>query len=357
MRMKEYCLEPMPLPSQQRAAKVSGAGRVELYRLLADESRLRILALCAEEELSVGELGALLSESQPQISRKVAPLRQAGLLQARRDGTRTWLRLVSTRAKDPVIGDALGEGRRRCQDDGSLARLPGLVAAREEQGRALFETAATKPLPPSEVFPPTHLAHLAGLWPLLPGRSLAVDVGTGEGVLLDVLVPLYERVIAVDRSQARLARCAARIAEHGYAHVSLYPGSYEEAELLQRVDSAGGADLVYAARTLHHASRPAQAVECFARLLRRGGHLVLLEYLPHFDESLRSVQGDVWLGFSAEELRSFATGAGLEVIGEGTIPAALHRQGPDAHLGWHTLVARKPLSTLNPGAGHNGSTN
>ena len=66
--------------------------RADLFRLLGDEDRLRLLALCAEDELTVGELAQLLGESQPQITKKTQPLREAGLLAARRDGTRTLLK-------------------------------------------------------------------------------------------------------------------------------------------------------------------------------------------------------------------------------------------------------------------------
>jgi hypothetical protein len=98
---------------------------------------------------------------------------------------------------------------------------------------------------------------------------------------------------------------------------------------------------VEAARTLHHASRPAAAVTAFARLLRKGGHLAVLDYLPHDDESLRE-QGDVWLGIEPKELSALMQAAGLEVVGSIDIPQAFHREGPDAHLHWHAVVARKP---------------
>ncbi len=326
-----------------RAQPRSRLSRVELFRLLSDPDRLRVLALCAEEELSVGELATLLEDSQPQMSRKVAPLREAGLLRARKDGTRTWLS-AALDAGDVVQEEALEEARALCQQDGSLAKLPALVAAREEVSRAFFEQPSVVAQPAVSGLPTA--AHLAALSPLLPGRSLAVDVGTGEGLLLDVLAPLYGRVIAVDRSQAQLARCAARVAERGFHHVSLFPGSYDDVALVERVDSAGGADLVIAARALHHASRPAQAVQAFARLLRRGGHLVLLDYLPHEDDAMRE-QGDVWLGFTARELSAHCEAAGLQPVGEVAIPAAYHREGPDAHLPWHAVVSKKP-SSQNP---------
>jgi ArsR family transcriptional regulator len=332
--------------------------RVELYRLLSDAGRLQLLALCAEEELSVGELATLLNESQPQMSRRAQPLRQAGLLEARREGTRTLLRTVVPHDDNALLlEDAIEEGRRLCVADGSLARVPAMLAAREQEGRAFFEAgeapAAAAPLASSD----GTLAHLAALSLLLPGRSLAVDVGTGEGLLLDVLAPLYERVIAVDRSRAQLARCAQRVAERGFTHVSLFPGEYDDATLLERVAREGGADLVFAARTLHHASRPGHAVQAFARLLKPGGHLIVLDYLPHGDEAMRE-QGDVWLGFTAGELMRHFEGAGLELAAPGplSIPAAFHREGPDAHLGWHALVARRPLSSIRSSLTEVGST-
>src|SRR5450432_3874272 len=104
------------------AAKASKATpRSELFRLFAEEGRLQVLALCAESELSVGELSSLLRDSQPQLSRKVAALRQAQLLEARRDGTHTWVKLSPT--QDVVVTEAIAEGRRLCLKDGSLVRL------------------------------------------------------------------------------------------------------------------------------------------------------------------------------------------------------------------------------------------
>src|SRR5580698_8040775 len=79
IRMMEYI----------RFVQVNTSTRADLFRLLGDEDRLRLLALCAEEELTVGELAQLLDESQPQITKKSQPLRDAGLLGSRRDGTRT----------------------------------------------------------------------------------------------------------------------------------------------------------------------------------------------------------------------------------------------------------------------------
>jgi ArsR family transcriptional regulator len=318
------------------------AARAELFRLLGDEDRLRLLALCAEEELTVGELALLLGESQPQISKKTQPLREAGLLASRRDGTRTLLKAdvdvasgTSSRdrdARDPVLDAAIEEGRTLCTRDGSLARVPRIVAQREELSRRLFET------PPVNVEPPPRadaalLSWVPLLAPLLPGHALAVDIGTGEGALLPLLSPLYDRVIAVDRSPARLARCSERIASWGLPNIRLREGSVEDPELAEDVGQRGGADLVVMARMLVHASRPQDAIASAARLLRTGGHLAIIDYLPHDDESLRE-QGHVWLGFEAQKLRGWLDAAKLSSLSQAPFP--IHQ-----HLPLQLAVAQK----------------
>jgi ArsR family transcriptional regulator len=260
----------------------------------------------------------------------------------RREGTRTYLRTAPL--EDPVLAHALAEGRRLCEDNGSLGKLPAVVAAREETSHRFFDAAAEAPSAAPSEEASASLAHLGALAPLLPRRRLAVDVGCGEGLLLDVLAPLYERVLAVDRSPSQLARAARRVRERGLAQVRLVNGSFEDTELLRQVDELGGADLVYASRVLHHASRPPQAVAAFARLLARGGHLVLLDYRPHDDEAMRE-QGDVWLGFSEAELGRFLEGAGLELVSRARVPDAWHGGGPDDHLRWQALLARRPLGS------------
>lgn len=323
------------------ATKVRSAPpRSELFRLFAEEGRLQVLALCAEAELSVGELSSLLRDSQPQLSRKVAALKQAGLLETRKDGTRTWVKRVD--GDDTLVHEALAEGRRLCLKDGSLARLPKLIAAREERGLEVFAKAEAPAAAPSAT---DHLAHLSALSGVLPARGLAIDVGTGDGVNLDVLAPLYQRVIAVDRSRSQLARVLERVASRGFTNVSVFEGTYDDAGLQQRVDQAGGADLVFAGRTLHHASRPDAAVRALARLLKPQGHLVVLDYLPHSDDSMRESQGDVWMGFDPKTLSQHIADAGLLLQSQSEVPPVFHSSGPDAALDWHSYVAVKPSSS------------
>ena len=109
--------------------------------------------------------------------------------------------------------------------------------------------------------------------------------------------------------------------------------------------AAGGADVVFAGRVLHHAAVPAKAVRALASLVRPGGALVVLEYDAHDDARMREEQADVWLGFSPAELLALAREAGLDGATVEALPGGLRGDGPDRHLSWHVLRARRPVTT------------
>lgn len=325
------------------AASISA--RADLFRLLGDEDRLRLLALCDADELTVGELALLLHESQPQVTRKTQPLRDAGLLHERRDGTRILLRTESH--ADPVVAAALETGRSLCLSDGQLARVPAIVAQREEASRKFFAQVKARPSASSELGSDEVLRALlpfaAVLAPVLPGHGLAVDLGTGEGTLLPLLSPIYDRVIAVDRSAARLARAAERVSALDLPNVRLREAAVDDTNLAQEVARAGGADLVTLVRVLHHAARPQDVVASAKRLLRPGGHLVIVDHLPHRDEGLRE-QGHVWLGFEPAKLRQLIVEAGLLEIAPGAFRG---REEPPLQLAVGRLPVREASAALD----------
>lgn len=317
-------------------AAVGSTTRWELYRVLAEPVRLRLLALTAEEELAIGELAVLLAESQPNISRHVAPLKAAGLVLARKQGTRALVRIAEAASADPVVADALASGRALCESDGSLARIAEVLRERDRVAREFFAQAPASAAGAVEPADATR-AYVAALARLLPSRQLAVDAGTGDGGLLDVLAPAFERVVAVDRSEAQLERARARVAAHGYANVRLLKSELGAAELREHVGE--GADVVFASRLLHHAPRPVDLVEQLARLARPGAAIVVIDYERHDDESMRD-EADLWLGFEPAELVGFAAAAGLEAIEVVRLPSAWCGRGRDAHLPWQVLIAR-----------------
>ncbi len=305
-----------------------------------------MFALCAHDELTVGELADILDDSQPQVSRRAQSLRAAGLLQARKDGTRTYLRaVVDVEGDGGVIAAALDEGQRLCSKDRLFAKIPRVLRTREDGSRRFFEEAASST--PSAT--PAVLGLLPLLRPLLGDRAqgLCVDVGAGDGVLLPLLSPLFDRVFAVDRSPVRLGACARVTADLGLGNVRLLQGDADDVSVYEACFRAGGASVVVVARTLHHAARPADLLAACVRLLRNDGIVIVVDYLPHDDESLRA-QGDVWLGFAPEKLSALVKEAGLTPISQApmTAPASFS----DSHLAWQWLAAMKTALKGSTGA-------
>lgn len=301
--------------------------RWELYRLLGEPVRLRLLALAAEEELAVGELAELLGESQPNVSRHLAPLRQMALLSERKQGTRVLVHLSDGALKDPVVMDALTAGRKLCERDGSLARIRDVIDARDEAARAFFAR-NTREVPPSQ---PELAPYLAAFAALIPNREVAIDAATGDGSLLEVLSPIFDRVIAFDREPAQLQRARARVEARNLKNVTLIEGDIDKVK-------APAADVVFAARFLHHAPKPAAALQSLVRLAKPGGAIVVIDYARHDDESMRE-QADLWLGFDAKELKKMT--AELDDVVIRPLPKPTGKT-PDAHLPWQVLVARVP---------------
>jgi ArsR family transcriptional regulator len=326
-------------------ARGDAGARWELYRLLADPVRPRLLALTSVEELGVGELADLLGEGQPKISRHAAALRDAGLLTARRQGTWTLLRLSAGATDDPVVADAVGAGISACRADGTLGRVDEVIGRRDEATREFFARAVTTEERRGGP-PPEGAAYLAAFAPLLPHRSLAIDVGTGDGALLEVLAPVFERVVGLDRADAQLTLAAERVKRRELDNVTLVRGEVDGPEVRAALGKSEGADLVFAARMLHHAPAPARALKALASLARapraggdeRGGAVALLDYEAHEDEKLRAEQADLWLGFESRELKRFAKAAGLVDLHSQRLPAAWQGEGPDRHLSWQLLV-------------------
>ena len=328
-------------------AAVEASKRWELYRLLADPVRARLLALAHREEAAVGELAEALGEAQPKISRHASALRDKGLLAARKNGTWTLLRLAPDAIDDPVVADAVRTAMSTCEADGTLKRFDRVLLQRDLATREFFARGGR----PARIGPPSELgAYLAPFALLLPERQLAIDVGCGDGPLLEVLCPIFERVIAVDRSEAQLALARTRCDARGLDNVEFIHGEADSPRIpkaLGRGASAKGADVVFASRMLHHARVPARSLRCLVELCRRpskterGGALVVLDYEAHEDAAMREHEADLWLGFEPAELRRLAEEAGLSEVTTRRLPDDWRGDGPDRHLPWQLLLGRR----------------
>ena len=97
---------------------------VQLFKLLGDDTRVRVLHyLTQREELNVRTLCKLLGQSQPAVSHHLALLREDGIIACRRDGKHNFYRIVTKRMQaylDLIFGASKGETKKVRIEDALL---------------------------------------------------------------------------------------------------------------------------------------------------------------------------------------------------------------------------------------------
>src|SRR5690606_15740650 len=156
-------------------------------RAAAEPTRLRLLALCAHAELTVGELTQILGQSQPRISRHLKLLCEAQLLDRHREGTRAFYRLAQdgecaelARTLVDLMPDS------DPNDTRDLERLEAIREARAQAAAAYFRANAERwdeirSLYVAEAQVEAALLALLGDEPI----GDVLDIGTGTGRILE----------------------------------------------------------------------------------------------------------------------------------------------------------------------------
>ena len=307
-------------------------------KALADETRLRLALVLFHYELSVNELVLLLHMGQSRISRHLKILTEAGLLQSRRDGLWVFYSAVSEgegrRFLNSVVPFMLGE------DPGSadLDMAARILEDRTLKTRQFFnEIADDWDEMNREILGGFSLPD-AVLGTVPKGCDVAVDLGCGTGEVLEYLRPACRELIGVDGSPRMLDLARCRFDSH-MSGLSLRIGDLEHLPL--RDGEAGFACINL---VLHHLSHPLDALKETARILHPGGVLFITDFDQHTQESMRTLYGDRWLGFSLDTLRGFLDKAGFA--------AADYRLQPvKKGLALHLLLARRlpdvPLQSVS----------
>lgn len=281
----------------------------ETLKIVADPTRLRLLALLRREELSVAELQEILGMAQSRISSQLALLRQAELVADRRDGKRAYYSLRS--ALDPrTLGivaaacDAVADQPESVEDRDNLDRV---LTRRRRQAEEYFNLIAGKL---GKNYCPGRsweaIGHLA--LRLVPSIRIA-DLGAGEGMISQLLARRAQHVWCVDNSP-RMVEVGTELARrNGLENLRYVLGDIEAVPL----DDAS-VDLAILSQALHHAQHPQKAVEEAHRILRPGGQLVVLDLKAHNFEQARELYADLWLGFKESALHQFLKRAGFQHV-------------------------------------------
>jgi ubiquinone/menaquinone biosynthesis C-methylase UbiE/DNA-binding transcriptional ArsR family regulator len=280
-------------------------------RILADPTRLRLLLLLEQEELSVAELQEILSMGQSRISSHLAQLKRAGVVDDRRAGKNVYYGPAKSRDRNGALTRVNEIVRTLARELPETARdrtaLKLTLRKRQDKAREYFDELAGK-------FGRSHcpgrsweaLAHT--LISLLPALTVA-DLGAGEGTLSQLLAKKARKVIAIDNSPKMVEFGSQLARRHGFKNLEYRLGDIEDPPIPKN-----HVDLAVLSQALHHAIRPERAIASAHRILKKGGRLVVLDLLSHSFDKARELYADHWMGFSEVQLHEFLEKAGFKEI-------------------------------------------
>lgn len=292
---------------------------------LADRVRLRILRVLEREELSVGEIAAVVQLPQSTVSRHLKELSEHGWLARRSAGPATLYRMVLDDLSVPARGvwTAVRGGIEGGDAREDARRLAAVLADRRLDSQAFFGRVAGEwDAIRSRLFGSAFT--LRALLALLPRRWSVADLGCGTGNAAELIAPHVERVVAVDRSGAMIE--AARKRLRASRNVEFAQGELERLPLPDR-----SVDAAVAVMVLHHVPDPASAVGEAARVLRGdrgGGVLLVVDMLEHDREEYRRTMGHLHLGFAPAAVEGIFRRAGLRDARVWELPGEADAKGP-----------------------------
>src|SRR5512138_1274486 len=239
---------------------------VSALRAAAEPTRLRLLALLARAELTVGEICKVIGQSQPRVSRHLKLLCDAGLLDRFREQHWVYYRAPASGSERSTVQQLLAMVR---EDDDLLRRDRKRMeqVIRERARRAADQLPAGSRLAASGAVDSIILSELADA-PI----GVLLDVGTGAGHLLGLLGANATRAVGIDISSNALRLARTNVHGAGLSHCELQRGDMYD------LPFAGPLfDTVTVDRVLANAKRPAAALSEIARTLKDGGRAVVIE--------------------------------------------------------------------------------
>jgi ubiquinone/menaquinone biosynthesis C-methylase UbiE/DNA-binding transcriptional ArsR family regulator len=282
---------------------------LDVLRAAAEETRLRILALLSEGELSVSDLTDILGQSQPRISRHLKLLVEAGLVERHREGAWAFFRLTDRGVALQIIRptlDSLDRSDPQLLED--RTRLEGVRAQRSQAAQAYFSRLAPDWDRIRSLHAPEAVVEAAVLDALGPKsiRNL-VDLGTGTGRMVQLLAPRANRTVGLDASHAMLSVARANLEKAGLRGIELRQG-----DIYAPPFTRDTFDLVIIHQVLHYLDDPARAIREAARLVAPSGRILVVDFAPHKLEFLREAQAHRRLGFAPSQVAGWLDEAGLD---------------------------------------------
>ncbi|WP_067515675.1 metalloregulator ArsR/SmtB family transcription factor [Endozoicomonas ascidiicola] len=278
-----------------------------------DLLRLQILRVLSTESLGVLELSSLFDMRQPAMSHHLKVLLQAGLVSTRKDGNSIFYRRAlppSDSFLEPVVRALYQAVEELPMPELLTKRLQLIRQQRSELSQAFFTRNSDEFRKQQELIA-EHQLYADSVSDLIAATTftdskMALELGPGEGAFLKTLSGIFDDVYAVDSSEKMLDYSRQSASNQKLDNIHFIHG-----EIQSLSDYEKRFDCIVANMVLHHVPSPGDIFFWSAKLLKPGGSMMISELSHHDQDWVRESCGDLWLGFSAEELSQWAEKVGL----------------------------------------------
>lgn len=283
---------------------------VDALKAAGEVTRLRLLALLADGELSVKDITDILSQSQPRVSRHLKLLAEAGLVVRNAEGAWAYYRVVKSGDRGALVTSIL---KQLPLDDAILVAdhkaMEKVKLSHQAKANKYFAKVALSWDKLRKLHVPEAAVEEAILKYVGTARvNTLLDMGTGTGRMLELLSELYVHGTGIDFSREMIGVARAKLEAAEVTHAQIRLGDISK---LEHTDAP--ADLIILHQVLHYFDDPGRVLSNANSCLADDGRILVVDFAPHDLEFLRERDAHRRLGLSEQQMQMWGQSCGLKI--------------------------------------------
>lgn len=283
---------------------------VKVTKAAGDVLRASILQALNNESFGVLELCKIFDIAQPAMSHHLRILADAGLVSKRKEGTSVFYQRANA-AADALLAALFSAIDESASSVAVQKRIERIYKTRQEYTNEYFRTHADALANQQEriCLPVIYTQPVLEIANGLPTKKRvhALEVGPGNGELLYELAQIFKQAMGVDNTPEMLENTSSRV--QGVSNVTLHQQDFMHLSIPH--NGPKKFDLIVSAMVLHHQPSPRKFIQKAQNFLQSDGTFVIAELCPHTHNWVKEHCGDLWLGFTQEQLADWAQSSGL----------------------------------------------
>ena len=299
---------------EQNSLRIQGFS--QLLKACGDSLRVQILQVLQCDTFGVLELTQLFDTKQSGMSHHLKVLNKVGLVETQREGNAIFYRRPFTPQKNHdqnAIEQLFALIDRFPLSEALSIQISLIREKRAIQSQAFFAKNTERFQEQQELIA-NHEQYASASFELLnktdfSSSATVLELGPGEGLFLKPLSQTFQNVIALDNSENMLNKAQIFAKAEALTNIQFYLGDTQNFRVQQQKVEAIVMNMV-----LHHIPTPAQIFNDAFDILKPEGVFVICDLSHHNQEWSKENCGDLWLGFEAQELTTWAQRAGFEEV-------------------------------------------